>query len=130
MDQLAGSPEYNWVNFVTISCAGPQLALAFAERLKLRYVQNTVAIENPTWGQLGCSGFIVLDKDANVIVEKTIPFLEYRESAFQYVVDLLDAIKTSGSSEKSDDTALESYVAALPSIENSGESGCGSSSGG
>lgn len=122
MDQLAASEEYSWVNFVTISCAGPDLALTFAKRLQLRHVRNTVAIENPTWGQLGCSGFIILDKSANVLVEKTIPFLEYRESAFQYVEDLLDAIKTSEATEKSADSVVESYLPA--------GNGCGPTSGG
>ena len=129
---MAGTEEYAWVNFVTISCAGPELALTFAKRLQLRHVHNTVALENPAWGQLGCSGFIILDKDANVLVEKTIPFLEYRESAFQYLVDLLDAIKTSESSEKAavpfqGNSVAESYSPAGSSL---GQSGCAPSSGG
>jgi hypothetical protein len=118
---------------VTISCAGPQLALTFAKRLQLRHVWNTVAIENPTWGQLGCSGFIILDKNANILVEKTIPFLEFRESAFQYVEDVLDAIKMPETTEKSaahfkGDSVMESYLPAGSSSESSRK--CGSASGG
>lgn len=73
----------------------------FATRLQLRHVVNTVAAENPQWGQLGCNGFIVVDKNGNVVCDKTLPFMEYRESAFEYLLDMLDVVMaTPGSTEK------------------------------
>jgi len=48
----------------------------------------------PRWGQLGCSGFIVLDADKRVVSEATTPFLKMRGMAFVHVEALLDALLT------------------------------------
>ena len=98
MEDLASSEKYSKVNFVTISCSGPQHATVFASRLQLQHVVNTVATENPAWGQLGCSGYIILDKRGNVVCDKTMAFMEYQESAFENLMDTLDIVMTPGAS--------------------------------
>ncbi len=79
-------------SFVCICCDGPDLAEAFAKRLRLTSCYNTVAAENPAWGQLGCSGFIVLDAAGNVTCKSTSAFLDVREQAFEHVETLVDAM--------------------------------------
>lgn len=83
--------------FICIGCAGPQLAKTFGDELRLRNCINTVAERSPTWGQLGCNGFIVLDGLGNVVCPATSAFLKVRGAAFEHVELLLDALLTSHS---------------------------------
>ena len=46
----------------------------------------------PRWGQLGCSGFIVLDGQRRVVSPATAAFMQLRELAFAHVETLLDAL--------------------------------------
>lgn len=41
------------------------------------------------YGQLGCSGFIVSDKDGNFVSRKTRAYLQFGEAAFKHVESLL-----------------------------------------
>ena len=41
------------------------------------------------YGQLGCSGFIVVDKKGNFVSRKTRAYLQYGEDAFEHVEELL-----------------------------------------
>lgn len=41
------------------------------------------------YGQLGCSGFIVSDKDGCFLSKKTMAYLQFGEAAFNYVESLL-----------------------------------------
>lgn len=82
--------------FVCVGCDGPDLAVAFAKRLQLSKCLLTYVDEanGPRWGQLGCSGFIVIDKDGKVKSPKTSAFLEVREMAFTHVETLLESMLT------------------------------------
>lgn len=67
------------VAFICVSCAGPELAFAFRQRLGLSACTNAYVMGKqymPTWGQLGCGGFIVLDKDLRVVAPKTEAYLD------------------------------------------------------
>lgn len=79
--------------FVCVSCAGQQLASTFGNELKLRNTYNTWVTENdmPMWGQLGCSGFILIDGADRVICNATSRYLDVHEDAFRHVETLLDA---------------------------------------
>ena len=44
------------------------------------------------YGQLGCSGFIVSDKDGCFVSRKTRAYLEYGEAAFDYVESILHGL--------------------------------------
>ncbi len=80
--------------FVCVGCDGPELATAFAKRLRLSKCLLTYVDEanGPRWGQLGCSGFIVLDAQGKVACRATKAFLEVRELAFAHVEALLGSL--------------------------------------
>ena len=80
------------VRFVCISCAGPDLSMAFGNELQLAHCINSVAEQQPVWGQLGCNGFIVLDKDSKIVCRKSAAFLQVRERAFEQVESMLSAL--------------------------------------
>jgi len=92
MDKWAGGKYSGRVAFVCVSCAGPELASAFVKELKLSKCTVTYTEDTPTWGQLGCSGFIVLDGDGRVASRATAAYLELRERAFDHVESLLDSL--------------------------------------
>lgn len=78
--------------FVCVSCAGPQLAERFGKELELSRCTLTFTESNPSWGQLGCSGFIILDASLQVVCPKSLAYLEVRESAFRQVEAILDTL--------------------------------------
>jgi len=80
--------------FVCVSCAGPQLAAEFGRRLKLQHCHNTWVDEDdmPTWGQLGCNGFIVLDGSHSVACRASAAYLQVSERAFRHVEELIDSL--------------------------------------
>lgn len=81
-------------SFVCVSCAGPGLAAEFGRKLKLKTCTNTWVDEDdmPSWGQLGCSGFIILDGARTVVCRQSPAYLEVREQAFDYVDTLLSSL--------------------------------------
>lgn len=107
MDACAGTKEYGpHFNFILICCDGPDLAKTFANRLKLTHVTNTVSLDQPKFGQLGCSGFIVLDQMGQVKCAKTMAFLQHREAAFEQMTALMDAMLNGA-----DDSAFSAALA-------------------
>ena len=64
------------------------------EHCMVGYVKSQA--DMPRWGQLGCSGFIVLDGQRCVVSPATAAFLQLRELAFAHVEALLDALLSSG----------------------------------
>ena len=96
MNAWASSARYrDRVHFICVSCDGPDLAKAMGERMKLKDCVNTVTAsrrDGPFWGQLGCSGFIILEQNSQrVIAGKTKAFLDVGEQAFRHVESILDA---------------------------------------
>ena len=92
---------------------------------------NTVALENPRWGQLGCSGFIVLDPSGTVVCDKTLAFLEYQEKAFENLLEILLITRSASSSKDAIENvqSLET-VAESPPTSCSTENNCSTSGGG
>lgn len=80
--------------FVCVGCAGPDLAEAFGSQLRLQHCHNTYcdSMNGPSWGQLGCNGFILIDRNGNVVCKQTSAFLEVNTRAFHHVETLLDAL--------------------------------------
>ena len=80
--------------FVCVGCAGGQLATQFAKELRLKNCHITYVDQanGPRWGQLGCSGFIVLNGAGKVLSKCTSAFMEVRELAFAHVEALVDAL--------------------------------------
>jgi len=95
MDEWSRGKYKDHVNFVCVSCDGPDLAKAMGERMRLKDCVNTVTAsrrDGPYWGQLGCSGFIILSPDKQeVIAGKTKAYLDVGESAFKHVESILDS---------------------------------------
>jgi len=83
--------------FICVSCAGPQVATQFGHELQLKNCHNTWVDEDdmPTWGQLGCNGFIVIDGSDAVVCRASPAFLEVKGAAFRHVETLLDALISS-----------------------------------
>lgn len=81
-------------HFLCVGCQGVQLAEAMGQEMKLANCVNAVCGEGdmPSWGQLGCNGFIVLDKEHRVVASATSPFQQVRDLAFKHVEVLVDAL--------------------------------------
>lgn len=80
--------------FVVACCDGKQLAQTFASELRLENVLNVWVDDAsmPTWGQLGCQGFIIGDGRHSVVCKSTVAFMEVRELAFRHCETLVDAL--------------------------------------
>ena len=81
-------------SFVCVGCAGRSLASEFVRSLKIRHAHVTYAEREhmPRWGQLGCSGFIVLDGAGRVACPSTSAYLDVRQRAFRDVEARVDAL--------------------------------------
>ena len=80
--------------FVCVGCAGRGNAAEFISSLKLRHTHVTYVEQQhqPRWGQLGCSGFIVLDASGRVVNPCTSAYLEVRQRAFRDLEARIDAL--------------------------------------
>mmetsp|Transcript_4761 Transcript_4761/g.5545 ORF Transcript_4761/g.5545 Transcript_4761/m.5545 type:complete len:189 (+) Transcript_4761:243-809(+) len=72
-----------------------RLAVEMGKQMKLAhcvngYIDNRKSL--PSYGQLGCQGFIVFNKDGAVVNARTSPYLEVRERAFMQVQSILDGL--------------------------------------
>ena len=86
----------NKAYFICICCDSPKLAITMGERMKLDNCINSVIVdpsEGPYWGQLGCSGFIMIHPHTQkIITKKTMAFQEIGEKAFRNVESIIDNI--------------------------------------
>jgi hypothetical protein len=81
------------VQFLCICVESQRVALAFGRMFQFEKVVNCF-IPSRTYmpvgfGQLGCSGFIVVDKKGNFVSRRTRAFLDYGDVAFDHVEELL-----------------------------------------
>ncbi|CAJ1431149.1 unnamed protein product, partial [Effrenium voratum] len=98
MNSWAAGATYD-CNFLCVCVLGDRTAYGLCKemshQMKLTHCVNGFVAspsDMPTYGQLGCQGFIVLDKEHRVVCEGTTPFMQARSLAFQHVEDLLDAL--------------------------------------
>lgn len=97
MDSWAGAKKYD-CHFICACVVGDRsaanLSREFGQELKLKHCINGF-IDNqgdmPSYGQLGCNGFIVLDETHKVISQATSAFMQVRDLAFKHVETILDA---------------------------------------
>jgi hypothetical protein len=47
----------------------------------------------PSFGQLGCSGFIISKPDGSIVVPKSPPYLHYRDDAFNWMIRFFEFIQ-------------------------------------
>ena len=101
-----------------VSCDGPRLASRFAQELKLSECTVTYTEDDPAWGQLGCSGFIVLDGTGHVTCRATAAYLEDGERAFDHVESLLDALRDGAGEPPPTTEEVARLKLALINLEN------------
>ena len=98
MNSWAASGAYN-CHFLCVCVLGDRGAYPLCKQMstgsKLTHCVNGFIdnqIDGPSYGQLGCQGFIVLDEKHKVVAESTTAFMQYRDLAFDHVEALLDAV--------------------------------------
>ena len=81
------------VRFLCVCVESKQVAMAFHHMFQFNKAMNAYIPSRPYfpvgYGQLGCSGFIISDKDGYFVSRKTRAFLQYGEDAFNHVETLL-----------------------------------------
>jgi len=99
MNNWAASGRYD-CHFLCVCVVGDgayPLAREMSKQMKLQNCVNGFVDSDddmPTYGQLGCSGFIILDESHNVVATSTSSFMQVKDLAFQHVEALLDAVVT------------------------------------
>lgn len=98
MNNWAAAGKYD-CNFLCVCVLGdrraPGLAREMSNEMKLTHCVNAFVdneADMPSFGQLGCQGFIILDGKHNVVSAGTSPFMQVRGLAFEHVEALLDAV--------------------------------------
>jgi len=98
MNTWASSKNYD-CNFLCICVLGDagaiRLAKEMGKQMKLTHCVNGFVDSEedmPNYGQLGCSGFIILDEAHRAVSRSTSAFMEVRELAFRHVEALLGAV--------------------------------------
>lgn len=98
MNRWAASGKYD-CHFLCVCVVGDaggyRLAREMSKEMKLTHCVNAFVESDsdmPDYGQLGCQGFIVLDREHNAVSRSTSPFMQVRELAFKHVEALLDAV--------------------------------------
>lgn len=92
MELWAQGPLGGHVDFLCVCVESLEVALMFGRMFKFQHVTNCWIpnpADMPRYGQLGCSGFVVLDGDGKFLRKKTSAFLQMGEDAFrdlEYVV--------------------------------------------
>uniref|UniRef100_A0A7S3Q4D6 Hemerythrin-like domain-containing protein n=1 Tax=Chaetoceros debilis TaxID=122233 RepID=A0A7S3Q4D6_9STRA len=92
----AWSKRIPQVQFLCVCVESKQVAISFQSMFFRSSNSNVVNGYIPSrnympvgYGQLGCSGFIVSDKDGKFLSKKTRAYLQFGEAAFDYVESLL-----------------------------------------
>lgn len=92
------------VHFLCVCVESKQVAVAFHQMFQFRHATNGYIPSQHYmprgYGQLGCSGFIVSDKEGYFISRKTRAYLEYGDHAFENVESLLAPLITDPSESK------------------------------
>lgn len=98
MNSWAAEGKYD-CNFLCVCVLGDRSAFGLSKEMS-KESQLTHCVNGfidsmrdmPTYGQLGCKGFIVLDAEHNVVSDATPAFMEVRDLAFDHVESLLEAV--------------------------------------
>jgi len=84
--------------FLCVCVESKAVAISFHNMFQFEHVVNCYIPSREYmpvgYGQLGCSGFIVSDKDGYFITRKSNAYLQYGELAFQHVEALLSKLIT------------------------------------
>ena len=107
--------------FLCVCVESKQVALAFHKMFRFENCMNGYIPSRPYfpvgYGQLGCSGFIVSDKDGCFVSRKTRAFLQYGEHAFREVEAILETLISKEEEETKDDNENENGMAPPTKLE-------------
>lgn len=97
MEQWAAQPRYlGVVQFLCVCVDGREVALEFGRMFQFQHVVNAYiagrAYMPVGYGQLGCSGFVISDRQGCFISRKTNAFLTYGNAAFRDVERILHGL--------------------------------------
>ena len=97
LDAWVASTKYGegTVSFLCVGCDGPETASRFVAELGLEHCMLGFIkspSDRPRWGQLGCSGFIIVDAQKRIVTKATAAYLQVKELASGHVEVLLDAL--------------------------------------
>ena len=97
MERWATSPQWkDKAQFLCVCVDSKGVALMFHRDMRFHNVINSWIPGNnymPVgYGQLGCSGFIVSDKDGNFVSRRTAAYLDYGDRAFRQVESMLSEL--------------------------------------
>ena len=101
MELWACSPLGKYVDFICVCVDdNKNVAINFEQMFKFTSVINGVVMKRqdmPTYGQLGCSGFIIVGADGSCVSKKTDAYLNYGEKAFKNAESIiLTALEDAG----------------------------------
>jgi hemerythrin len=106
MELWASGGLGSMVDFMCICVDERRIAEMFGEMFKFTHVINgwiSSRQDMPCYGQLGCSGFIIISGDGNFITKKTPAFLEVGDVVFRqvekFLIDYLQSISAKNASE-------------------------------
>ena len=115
METWAAQYGRDQVQFLCVCVESKQTALMFHRMFEFQHAYNGYIPGRPYmpvgYGQLGCSGFVVVDRKGCFVSRQTLAYLDYGEAAFRNVEDLLAPMLTTTSSRntlESSTTTLES----------------------
>lgn len=120
MENWGSSGLWPGVTFLCVSVVGRQTAASFAGSYGLEHVTNAfieAEEDMPRFGQLGCSGFIVLDGAGKIVSPRTEALLEKGEAAFrdlEVVIGTLMDLDDDELKEKQDAMAARSVLEPPP----------------
>ena len=81
LDAWVASTKYGegTVSFLCVGCDGPETASRFVAELGLEHCMLGFIkspSDRPRWGQLGCSGFIIVDAQKRIVTKATAAYLQ------------------------------------------------------
>jgi hypothetical protein len=119
MERWARGPYGASTSFVMACVDARDVAVAFGKMFQLQAVVNgwiPGGKHMPDFGQLGCSGFIIVGKDGRCIERKTAGFLQHGpDAAFADVERILTSLAFGSSSSSSSSSSSGPALGPLPS---------------
>lgn len=107
--------------FLCVCVESRRVAIAFHQMFEFEQVTNAYIPSRgymPVgYGQLGCSGFIVSDKNGCFVSRKTRAYLQYGEAAFRDVESILDNLIPKASNTETELTEAKQPVTSTKDIK-------------
>jgi hemerythrin-like metal-binding protein len=129
MESWAANCDFDHVAFFCINVDTPdeaaiKAAKEFSTNLQLDNCYTGFFHKGylPSFGQLGCSGFIISKPDGLITVAKTPPYLHYRDDAFSWMQRFFQLIREQQDNGR---TTRAYHVTTIPTCTASSKSGSG-----